>query len=171
MSLRLRAAIRDLLASAELHGVIEEGSPFAHLRELVHLDEVSDSTPIVPNGAAVQIAALTDALLAFRKPGGHFVGCASDKDGKLCAAACRRAQLALDPGQAHHVTAEIGRLLEAIRGLEADRTSLRQRLRHDREYFQRVLRRARAETGFEVRPPGRPRTRPVLTEATTMSAK
>lgn len=166
MSLRLRQAARAVLAAAELYDVNEEGTPLAKLRAAVERDACTDPETFEPDARAIQIAALTDALDAFRKPGGHYVGCVADKTGGLCSAACRRAQLALDPGQAHHATHEIGRLIEAVRGLEADRASLRRQLRQRREYLRKVLRRAKAETGFELRPGGRPRSRET-TPATT----
>lgn len=164
MSLRLRTAVRDLLAAAELQGVIEEGSPFAELRTLVETEERQDATTVEPAAETVQVEALRTALSGFQKSGTHFVGCTADKDGRLCSAACRQAQLALDPGQASQISAEIGRLMTAIRGLEADRASVRKQLRQHREYLRWVLRRVKAETGFVLRRPGRPRS--ALTEST-----
>jgi hypothetical protein len=146
VSLRLRTAVRDLLDQAELHGVITPGSPFAELRNLVRAEEREDDAPVSEHPHRRRVAQLAAALAGFRKSSAHFVGCPAQSAGGVCAPACRQAQVALDPDTAHEVRDEIGRLMTAIRGLEADRAGLRQQLSDRDQYWQRKIRGRRPDT-------------------------
>lgn len=170
MSLRLRTAVRQLLEAAELNGVIQDGSPLGKIRALVAHEEQFGADAVFAPGAvpaaAFQLVALVEALSSFKRAGSvHFVGCTAERDGKACTPTCARAQLALSSRTAQQASHVVAGLLDTIAGLKADRTGLRRRLMDRRRYLYRILARAKAETGFELRPAGRPRSKPITTEA------
>jgi len=158
MSAALRQAVRDLLREAEDHGPIHDESSLGRIRTLLRRTERASAAPepVQVHAHELDIARLVDALSAFKKIGGHFVGCGADKDGRICSASCRRAQAALER---RHVTAAAGTVdahLITIRALEQERREL-----------QRTIAKLETLAGLVKRPRGRPRKRPVTQTMST----
>jgi hypothetical protein len=171
VSLALRAAVRAFLQWAEdaVEGPLQPGSPAHTLRAALLEAEQTDTEPWTPPpDARLRIAALAQAVGAFRKRGSvHFVGCQAEKTGGLCSAACRAAQLALDPDTAKHGPELLQDLTTTLANLDDERRSLQHGVARERKYWLRKMRQVRVETGYQVRQrPGRPKGRAASTANT-----
>lgn len=148
MSVLLRDAVRRFLREVEDVIPIHDRSTLADLRRLVLCEEraASSPEPAVVRDTDVHVARLTEALLLFAKPGGHFAGCPGDKRGR-CSEDCLRAQGALTRERLDWHDGTIAALMDTIAALERERWALVLKVK-----------------GLQ-RPPGRPRKTPPLQAA------
>lgn len=172
MSARLRDAVRSLLHDIESEMRIQKGSRLADLRDALLEEDrrLVDMEPAVVSDRDIRITRLVVVLAAFSKPGGHYVGCPGDKGG-LCNATCRAAQLAVDERNRQLAADTIARLQAELAAAKREWRHIRARLNNQKLIHRRVLQQVEAETGFQMRRPGRPATAKGAASAATAATR
>lgn len=163
MSARLRNAVRTLLREIETEGAVE-AETLTDIRASLQISE-NYRRGRVYTPTQGQLAALIEALQQFKRHDSpHFAGCPAARTGGACSRPCALARAALEPDLVTVTAGIVAMLRDEITAQQRELHRVLTAHREERKYFRAVLLKARAETGFQMRGPGRPRKSPAVHE-------